>query len=271
MRSAANLASHPIHPMLVTLPIGLWIGGFVFSALAASTGNALLGAAGFYTVIAGCVGAVLAAVPGVIDLFGSVPNRSSARNRGYLHGSVNTCTLVLFVYASYRQGSPAVLPDAPTVVLELAGVIAIGYSGWLGGTLAYRNQIGVDHRFANAGKLKIRRVEDFSRPVCNQGELGEGQAMLVHIGSERIAVARCSEGIFAFEDHCTHSGGPLSDGAIVGCAVQCPWHGSQFDIRSGRIIAGPAEEHLRIYDVDVRAGEVYVKQRPVAPQKPKAA
>src|ERR1700761_8751198 len=130
MRSTANLASHPIHPMLVALPIGLWIGAFVFSAIAVFTGNALLGAAGFYTAIAGCVGAVLAAVPGVIDLFGSVPDRSSARTRGYIHGSVNTLALLIFIYAAWRQGGPSSLPDNITIVAEFLGIIAIGYSGW---------------------------------------------------------------------------------------------------------------------------------------------
>src|SRR5207253_6685982 len=47
-------------------------------------------------------------------------------------------------------------------------------------------------------------------------------------------VGRCSQGLFAFSDSCTHKGGPLSDGALVGCTVQCPWHGSQFDVSSGR-------------------------------------
>jgi nitrite reductase/ring-hydroxylating ferredoxin subunit/uncharacterized membrane protein len=244
--------------MLVALPIGLWIGGFVFSAIAISTASPLLAAAGFYTVIAGCVGAVLAAVPGVIDLFGSIPDRSSARKRGYIHGGVNSLALLIFIYAAWRQGSPTALPDKITVAVELLGILAIGYSGWLGGTLVYRNQIGVDHRFANAGKLKERTVENFSRPVCNQGELGEGQAMLVRIGDARVTVASCAEGIFAFEDHCTHRGGPLSDGAIVGCAVQCPWHGSQFDVKTGRVIAGPAEEKITVYDVRISSGEVWV-------------
>lgn len=271
MRSTAHVASHPIHPILVALPIGLWIGAFVFSVLSVLSGNPLLAAAGFYATIGGCIGAVLAAIPGVLDLFGSIPDRSSARTRGYIHGSVNTLALLLFIYAAYRHGSPSLLPDNITVIVELVGVLAIGYSGWLGGTLVYRNQIGVEHLYANAGKLKERTLANFSRPVCNQGELGEGQAMLVRIGEDRIAVARCSEGIFAFEDHCTHKGGPLSDGSIVGCAVQCPWHGSQFDIRNGRVIAGPAEEHLKTYTVDIRAGEVYVRRSSEGSQEEKAA
>jgi len=267
MRSRANLASHPIHPMLVSLPIGLWIGAFVFSLIAYFGQRSAFNVAAFYTLIAGCVGAVLAAIPGVIDLFTVVPDRSSARTHGYLHGAVNTLALVLFAYAAIRQGSPYDAPDQITLLIELIGIGCISYSGWIGGTLAYRNQIGVEHLQANAGTMKERTVESFDRPVCNQSELGEGQAMLVHIGSERIAVARCTEGIFAFSDRCTHKGGPLSDGAIIGCAVQCPWHGSQFDIRNGRVIAGPAEEHLKTYDIEITAGEVYIRRQPNVPNR----
>ena len=265
MRSRASISSHPIHPMLVALPIGLWIGAFVFSVIGWATDRFLLNAAGFYALILGCIGAALAAVPGVIDLFGAIPDRSSARTRGYIHGGVNTLALLLFIYAAFRQGGAYEAPDKVTLFVELIGIACIGYSGWLGGTLVYRNQIGVDHRFANAGKLKERTIDGFDRPICNQGELGDGQAMLVHIGHERIAIARCSEGIFAFSDQCTHRGAQLSDGAIVGCAVQCPWHGSQFDIRNGRIIAGPAEEHLKTFNVEIKSGEVYVRRQPAAP------
>ncbi len=267
MRSRANIASHPIHPMLVALPIGLWIGGFAFALIGYFGQRSLFGAAAFFCIIAGCIGAALAAIPGVIDLFTVVPDRSSARTRGYLHGAVNTLALFLFLYAAARQGSPYDPIDNITLVVEFIGIACIAYSGWLGGTLAYRNQIGVEHLQANAGTLKERTVESFDRPICNQGELGDGQAMLVHIGGEHIALARCSEGIFAFSDRCTHKGGPLSDGAVVGCAVQCPWHGSQFDIRNGRVIAGPAGEHLKTYKVEITAGEVYIRRQPASPER----
>jgi len=84
--------------------------------------------------------------------------------------------------------------------------------------------------------------------------------MLATIGSknERVAIAKCSEGIFAISDHCEHRGGPLSDGALVTCTVQCPWHGSQFDVRTGRVVAGPAKNKVTTYDVEIRKGEVYV-------------
>lgn len=74
------------------------------------------------------------------------------------------------------------------------GVVILGFSGWLGGTLVYRNQIGIDRRYASAGKLKTRTIESWRKPVCNQSELGDGQVLLATVGTERVVVGRCSEG-----------------------------------------------------------------------------
>ena len=257
--------------MLVSFPIGLWVGGFVFDLLATAGVESRLSSAGFYCIIAGCVGAVFAAVPGVIDLFGTVPPRSSAKQRGYIHGTLNTIALCIFIAVAWHRGNAFALPDGLSLSLSAIGIVLIGFSGWMGGTLVYRNQIGVDHRYANASKYKERSFMDFGRPVCNQAELSDGQLMLVNIGKQRVAVGRCPDGIFAFADSCTHRGGPLSDGALIGCTVQCPWHGSQFDLTTGRVVAGPAEEHIKTYPVEIRDGEVYLRDPLVKDEKPKAA
>jgi nitrite reductase/ring-hydroxylating ferredoxin subunit/uncharacterized membrane protein len=256
--------------MLVSFPIGLWVAAFVFEIVGRNSPN--LWAAAFYCVIGGCVGAVLAALAGTLDWLTVVPPESSAKRRGLLHGGLNTLTLLLFIYIAYRIGSPDVQPDGISLFLMGIGVVVLGISGWLGGTLVYRNQIGVDHRYANAGQFKSRSLPDWSRPVCNQSELGDGQMLLVNVDRERVVIGRCSEGLFAFSDRCTHRGGPLSDGALVGCTVQCPWHGSQFDVRTGRVVAGPAQEKIAVYSIDLRNGEVYI-QPPVSDvvEPPKAA
>lgn len=82
--------------------------------------------------------------------------------------------------------------------------------------------------------------------------------MLVHVSDERVVIGRCPQGMIAFSDHCTHKGGPLSDGALVGCTVQCPWHGSQFDVHTGRVVAGPAKSKIDVYETEIRGGEVYI-------------
>src|SRR2546423_609932 len=156
MRSTARLGSHPIHPMLVAFPLGLWITSFIFDSLGRLMSQPALWAAGFYCAVVGIVGALLAAVPGVIDLFFTIPPRSSGRKRGYLHGGLNVTVLVLFAIIAFRRGGGAVMPDNTSIGISILGVLILGYSGWLGGTLAYRNQIGVDRRYANAGQLRER-------------------------------------------------------------------------------------------------------------------
>ncbi len=260
MRSFASIKSHPIHPILVSFPIALWTSALLADGAGVLLNHGLLWAAGFFAILGGILGAVLAAVAGTLDYIKVVPPKSSAKKRGLVHGLLNSGVLIAFVVIAVQRGDAYAQPTAIQLAFEAIAVGAMMASGWLGGTLVYRNQIGVDHRYANAGKWKERELSGWDQPVCNQAELSEGQAMLTNIKGERVVVARCSEGIVAFSDHCTHKGGPLSDGAIVGCAVQCPWHGSQFDLTTGRVIAGPAKEKMKIYGIEIRDKEVFVKK-----------
>jgi nitrite reductase/ring-hydroxylating ferredoxin subunit/uncharacterized membrane protein len=255
--------------MLIVLPLGLFLGSWIFDLIGKATNNELLWASSYYCAIAGIVGGFCAAIPGVVDWFSVVPPRSSAKNRGLLHGGLNTLALIAFIIVAVRRYSATAEPGAFELGMMTIAVIVLGISGWLGGTLTYRNQIGVDHRYANAGSWRERTLDNWQRPALNQSELSEGQMMLVRVGDERVVVGRCPEGIVAFSDHCTHKGGPLSDGALVGCTVQCPWHGSQFDVHSGRVVAGPAKSKIDVYETEIRSGEVYLKPKKV--EKTKAA
>ena len=66
-------------------------------------------------------------------------------------------------------------------------------------------------------------------------------------------------GYVAFDDRCTHRGGPLSDGTLACGRVQCPWHGSQFDVHDGTVKHGPAEHPIGTYEVETTAGRVLLK------------
>ncbi len=258
MRARAQIKSHPIHPILVAFPIALWVTGFVMDLIGYVAVDSSVWIAGWYVTLGGCIGAALAAVAGAMDLFSVVPPQSSARQRGYSHALLNVCALGLYITVLAIRGSAGEQPTGLTLGLGAIGILVIAFSGWLGGTLVYRNQIGVDHRYANAGTWKERTLSGWDRPVCNEGELAYGQMMLVTVGNERVVVGKCADGIVAFADRCTHKGGPLSDGSLTGCIVQCPWHGSQFDVHTGRVVAGPAGAKIGIYEVSISANEVYV-------------
>ncbi len=92
--------------------------------------------------------------------------------------------------------------------------------------------------------------------MARSDELEPDQMKLLHIDGRRIVLARTQSGYVAFDDGCTHKGGSLAGGVMIGGVVQCPWHGSQFDCRSGGVKAGPAEQPVATYRVTEANGEV---------------
>ncbi len=262
MRSRAHyLKGHPIHPILVPFPLAFLVGAFVFDVVGVAAGAPGWYAAAKYLAGAGVGMGLVAAVPGVIDYLQTIPPDSSGKRHARRHMLLNVGVLVLFALAFWVRGGPGVPPDEPILGLELLGVLLLGWSGWIGGTLVYRNQIGVDHRYAGAGKWREVRIP--LRPgepveVPGAARLEASQMMLVHAGRRRIVLARLADGWAAFDDRCTHRGGSLADGTLACGTVQCPWHGSQFDARSGEVRAGPAGEPIASYRVEARDGRVGV-------------
>ena len=84
---------------------------------------------------------------------------------------------------------------------------------------------------------------------------------LVHSDGKRIAVGRTESRYVAFQDRCTHKGGPLSDGVLMCGTVQCPWHGSQFDVRPGAVASGPAGRPIRVHEVREEEGRLRLRLR----------
>jgi nitrite reductase/ring-hydroxylating ferredoxin subunit/uncharacterized membrane protein len=250
MRSTASIKGHPIHPMLVTFPFAFLTGGWAFGMAGAIGKKKDLSVVARYLVPTGVAAGLLAAVPGIIDYLHSVPPESSAKERATKHAMINSTALALFS-AGWAIGKRF---RRSALFLQSLGVGAISVGGWMGGTLAYRNQIGVDHRYAGAGKWQEQTREHVkSRALTSaaaSGELALNQMELVHAGGERIAVGRTEKGYAAFQDRCTHRGGPLSDGVLICGTVQCPWHGSQFDVHTGDVKCGPAEQPIKTFEIE---------------------
>jgi 3-phenylpropionate/trans-cinnamate dioxygenase ferredoxin component len=94
--------------------------------------------------------------------------------------------------------------------------------------------------------------------VCPADELGEGEMRLVEADGRKIGVFKCGGDLLAIEDRCSHDDGPLAEGEFdaVSCTVECPRHGSLFDLRTGRPKTLPAYQPVETFEVRVEGDEV---------------
>ena len=257
MRSRASIKGHPIHPALIPFAFAFLVGAFAFDAAGVFMDRPALWTTGAYLALAGVGAALVAAIPGFIDYVFTVPPNSSAKKRATKHMLLNLSAVAAFVLAWVMRGNAETRPELVQLLVEAAGAGLLTVGGWMGGTLAFRNQIGVDHRYARAGKWAEERVSsdaDGTVVLAHSGELEIDQMKLVHVTGRRIVLGRTAEGYVAFDDRCTHRGGSLAGGTMMCGRVQCPWHGSQFDVASGEVKAGPAKEAIETFRV-VKKGD----------------
>lgn len=259
MRSKASYKGHPIHPALIPFPFAFLFGAFAFDAAGRLAERAAWWTTGGHLAVAGIVMALVAAIPGLIDYRYTVPPRSSGRTRATRHMLAMLSVVALFAVAVASRGGVTARPGAMQLALEALGAALLVAGAWMGGVLVNRNQIGVDPRYADAGKWSEAAVDagpGEAVVVAREDELRVNQMKLLRVGDARIVLARTEEGYVAFDDRCPHRGGSLAGGAMICGTVQCPWHGSQFDVRTGAVRAGPAKEPVGTYDVKVQGGAV---------------
>jgi uncharacterized membrane protein len=143
MRTPASIAGHPIHPMLVPIPIGLWVFSLVCDIVFTVGGkNPEWATVALYTMGGGIVGALLAAVPGLIDLL-SLPD--GPRRIALMHMSINLAVVVLYVINLWMRARGPGDPGA-LMWLSLASIGLLAASGWLGGKLVYELGVAVNTR-----------------------------------------------------------------------------------------------------------------------------
>jgi 3-phenylpropionate/trans-cinnamate dioxygenase ferredoxin subunit len=96
-------------------------------------------------------------------------------------------------------------------------------------------------------------------PVAKASQLQEGEVRAIELeGGARIAICRAEGQLYAFEDVCTHDDGPLAEGELIGCAIECPRHGARFDVRTGAVLAMPAVFPIKTFALKVEDDAVLV-------------
>jgi nitrite reductase/ring-hydroxylating ferredoxin subunit/uncharacterized membrane protein len=254
---------HPLHPALAHFPVGLWVLSLLFdlATLLLGAGNPLVRGA-FYTLVGGLIMAVVAAIPGLVDWTDIRADHPAKRLATY-HMVLNLAAIALYAinaglrYGDLEQGSTPVLP----LVLSFLGIGIISVSGYLGGIMVYDDGIGVGrHRRAtDPPRDTIHTPADNGFvEVATSDKLREGHTLRAEVNGNVIAVANIDGDYYAFQEFCTHRYGPLSEGSFTDHQVECPWHRSCFDVRTGKVTQGPAKVDLKTFEVQVRDGKILV-------------
>ncbi|CAM5272746.1 Nitrite reductase/ring-hydroxylating ferredoxin subunit/uncharacterized membrane protein OS=Streptomyces griseomycini OX=66895 GN=FHS37_007173 PE=4 SV=1 [Streptomyces griseomycini] len=236
---------HPVHPLMVQVPIGSWMSAAVLDLWPGrSRGAGLL-------VGVGLAAAGPAALAGAVDW---AELRRQQKRVGLVHAVANTAAVGLYGASlvcrlTGRAGAGR--------AYGFLGLTAVGLGGMLGGHLAYRQASGANHaeevpHVVGEGWHRIGTVDEFpaGRPVRRT------------VDDVPVLVVRETGGTFhALADRCSHLAGPLSEGTIADGCVQCPWHGSVFRLSDGWNVRGPATAPQPAFDTRVVDGHVEIRLR----------
>lgn len=227
---------HPLHPVLVTVPLGALAGATVLDASGADPRAArrLVGLS------------LLSSLPAAAAGASDWNDTNGAEQRvGVAHALVNTAGLALVAASWFRRR------EGGGRLSSLAGLSMLGASGWLGGHLSYAMGVGVD-------TTAFEHVPVEWTDACAEDDLRDGEPLAVTVGELPVLLVRRGAAITAIGNRCTHRGAPLSDGPLEGDCVTCPWHASQFDLATGAVVRGPATRPQPVLRVRIAEGRVQV-------------
>jgi nitrite reductase/ring-hydroxylating ferredoxin subunit/uncharacterized membrane protein len=238
---------HPLHPVLVQLPIGAFVSAAVLDLAPGGRKPAT-------TLIAvGTASATPAIAAGLVDWSQMTKDR---RRVGLVHATAMAVALGFYVGSLLARlsGRPA-----RGQALAFAGLSMASAGAYLGGHLAYSQGGGMNHAAPEVARLP----EDWTA-VAQLAELAEGKTLVRKIDDVPILLYRDGQRVTALIERCAHEAGPLGEGEIVGtgaeACVVCPWHGSTFRLSDGLVVHGPAANDQPVLRSRVRAGVVEVAQ-----------
>lgn len=143
MEARAKLFGHPVHQMLIVLPLGLLTGVIIFDVIGLLAAGDQWTIVSYWLIPAGVLAGLLAAVFGFAD-WTKIPSGTRARSVGALHGVGNVVVVALFAASWLVRGDASADPSGLAFVLSFAGGGLAMFTGWLGGELVARLSVGVD-------------------------------------------------------------------------------------------------------------------------------
>ena len=217
-------------------------------------------------MLAGVITALVAALPGLIDWW-DIRADHPAKKIGVYHMILNVLAVIIYAInvAVRAPHHDALRTPMTPFILSVIGVALINISGYLGGVMVYDDGVAVGrHRRGTKTpretlKPDIATAIDGWVAVGSTDALHDKETLRVEVASTVMLIARVDGQLHALQEFCTHRFGPLSEGCFIDGQIECPWHRSCFDIRTGKVTHGPAKEDLRMFEVQQRDGQIWVK------------
>jgi nitrite reductase/ring-hydroxylating ferredoxin subunit len=241
---------HPVHPVLVQVPVGAWMSAAFLDALGTDGDGAR------HLIGLGLLASVPAAVAGSADW---AEMHEQQMRTGVVHAAANTAAISLYAgsllaRSRHRTG----LGKA----LGYAGLAAVAVGGLLGGDISYRQAGGANH-----AEETPHLVPAGWQDLMPLAHLTQGKPAKAMLGDVPVFVLRDGGQVHVLANKCSHMSGPLSDGELSDAeltggrkdrCVTCPWHGSVFRVRDGAVVHGPATADQPVFDTRIQEGIVQV-------------
>jgi nitrite reductase/ring-hydroxylating ferredoxin subunit/uncharacterized membrane protein len=237
---------HRLHPLLTDIPIGCWTSASMLDLVAWRSGRA-----GARRLVAlGVVAALPTVASGLSDW---TDTETEDRRIGFVHAGGNSIGILLEVasWSARRRGH-----HVRGAVLGASALGVMTAAGYLGGHLVFARRVGPT--------VETPLIADPGwHSVCRGDDLVDDQPFGTDVEGVTVVVVRRGAEVYALAARCNHAGGPLDRGSVQNGAIACPWHGSRFCLRDGRVVRGPASTPQPTYETRIRAGVVEIRRHPV--------
>jgi nitrite reductase/ring-hydroxylating ferredoxin subunit/uncharacterized membrane protein len=243
---------HPLHPAITDVPIGAWVIAAIFDIIWLISPTSFTWAArgAEVAVAVGILGALGAAVTGLADWSDTY---GTERRVGLNHAIFNTTALTLYIISFILRLLQTSGDSTIAAIIGFVGLVSVLYAAYLGGEMVFTKGTNVNHTAWEGGSEEYEAVLSLE-------SVEENKLYRVTVSDVPVVLIRQGLQFYAISATCSHAGGPLDEGTLQGDVVQCPWHGSRFCMRAGRVLTGPATAKAPRYDVRVRNGKVEVKR-----------
>ena len=242
---------HPLHPILTDIPIGAWTFSVLYDVLSMLMPfNRKYKQTADELTALGVISAIPTAIAGLAD-YSTI--KEEASDYGLLHGILNLSGLLLYVLSWRARRRDHRLTGIGYAML---GMTVLTASAWLGGEMVYRLRVGANHS-------PDPETPEKWTAVLPSSELVEGQPQAVDVDGQRALLYRDGDGVYAISAVCAHAGGPLDEGKFYNGCVECPWHNSVYDLKTGQVVHGPSVYPQPRYEVRVTNGQIRLR----APQE----